>query len=115
MSYTKNYHIKCDGCGKFCIPFDDETPFGCNNQESPEPLDPYHYCKECSKDLEKNWLEKFKNGSKDGYWQKSKAEIKAAQKIGLIWIGSNGIGDYKNGTHINYRYVTKEEYNLLTT
>ena len=85
MSWDKNYRFRCDDCGKYCIPYDSETPYGCSSYEPPEPLDPYHYCKRCAKKLKKEWLTKFQNGDLSGYWTKSDAEIWAAKKLNLIW------------------------------
>lgn len=89
MSWTKDYHVRCDMCGKFCIPYDEETPYGSKYAEDPEPLDPYHYCKKCSKKLYKNWLNLLVINPNCGDWQKSNAEIKAAKKLGLVWDNSN--------------------------
>jgi hypothetical protein len=116
MSYTKNNRIICDTCGKFCIPYDEETPFGCSSYDPPEPLDPYHYCKSCSKDHDKYWDDEFKKYGKDvsGYWQKSNAEMKAAKKYGFVWLHSYGVGIYGTKDYADaYQYITQEEYDRL--
>jgi len=116
MSYTKNFRIRCDGCGLFCVPIDEETPFGCSSYEPcPEPHDPAHYCKKCSKALYKEWLGAFQRGRRWGCWQKSDAERNAAKKCGLIWIGQNGIGKYGTEEWRDYTYITQEEYQRLKT
>lgn len=117
MSFTKNYHIICDSCGKFCIPVDEETPFGCDDPEAPEPLDPYHYCKKCFKKQKKWWLDKLadkKNWRYVGMWQKSRAEMEAAEKLGLVWLHSNGVGAYNSDDKYDpYQYILKTEYERL--
>ena len=75
MSFCKNHAIICDGCGKFCNPYDEEILFGTKSYEFPEPLDPYHYCKKCYLKNKKKWIHLFRNGSRHGSWQKSKAEF----------------------------------------
>jgi len=121
MSYDKNYRIKCDTCGEYCIPYDEETPFGCKNEEDPEPYDPYFYCKKCAKKLEKEWLKHFENGDRSGYYQKSNAEIKAAKKFKLKWVDSSGIGMLPGNNSIRnsetwadpYQYISEKRYNKL--
>ena len=76
MSYDKYYRIRCDGCNLYCIPFDEETDYGCSSYDPPEPLDPYHYCKKCAKELYAKKLRGFKNGSRSGYWHKSSGGFK---------------------------------------
>lgn len=114
MSWTKNGRTFCDKCGKFCVPFDEETPFGCANPEAPEPYDPYHYCKPCSKILYKEYLVEFQIGrAVNGMWAKSKAETRAAKKFKLVWLHS-GIGML--GTKIwadAYQYISQEKYDRL--
>lgn len=114
MSYCKNYAIRCDECGLFCIVYDEETPFGCSNYDPPEPHDPYHYCKKCSKILYEKWLKDFRDGRRHGYWHKSDAERKAAKECGLIWVDSGGIGKFGTKEWKLYRYVTKEEHEKLS-
>lgn len=88
MSWTKRNSIICDMCGLFCRPVDSYTPYGCSNYDAPEPLDEEHICKKCEIKLKKQWLVSLKHG-RYGDWQKSKAEIWAAKKLGLIWDNSN--------------------------
>lgn len=114
MSWCRNMRIRCDGCGLFCVPHNEETPFGCSSYDPPEPHDPSHYCKRCSKILYKEWLKDFKGGSRYGCWQKSDAERKAAKECGLIWVDSSGIGKYGTKEWKLYCYVTKEEYEKLS-
>jgi len=116
MSFTKNNKTICDSCGLFCVPFDQEIPFGCKDYGNPEPLDPYHYCKKCSNEIDEEWLKKLedKRNWRDGYWEKSISEQKAAKKLGLIWINSNGVGIL--GSKIwrdSYQYIPKKEYEEL--
>ncbi len=107
--------IRCERCGLFCRPFDTYTPFGCSSYDPPEPLDPSHICKKCSSGYKQEWAEWFKNGSRFGDWQKSRAEIEAAKECGLSWVGSGGHGmlgtkDFAD----SYQYISKEEYNRLS-
>jgi len=106
---------KCCECGKFCIPYDEETSFGCSSYDPPEPLDPDYYCKKCAKDLEKKWFDVFKGGDKfSGSWQKSNAEIKMAKKFSLVWIHSNGVGTLGSKNWAEpYQYISKKEYDRL--
>lgn len=107
MSYTKNLKIRCDECGLFCMPYDEEIPFGTKSYEYPEPLDPYHYCKKCFPKIKKRYIKQFKEGSRYGCWQKSKAEQEAAKECGLIWIHDKWI--YINGKERFYCYITEKE------
>ena len=111
MSQCKNGAIICNICGKFCIPYDQETPFGCKCYDPPEPHDPYDYCKECAKELEKKWYKRLKAGDYwSGYWQKSKAETKAAKKLNLVWLHDRSIGKPGEKGFKTFCYVTREEY-----
>lgn len=40
MSWDEHSRTRCDMCGKYCVPYDQETPFGTKSYEYPEPLDP---------------------------------------------------------------------------
>ena len=115
MSFTKRFTFICDMCGLFCRPYDEETQFGCKDEDNPEPLDPSHYCKRCSPKLYKLWLEHFKSGRRNGCWQKSKGEQRAAKKCGLVWIHSEGIGEYGTPDFIMYCYVSKDDPRLKET
>ena len=112
MSYARNGAIICDSCGLFCRPYDEETPFGCRNPENPEPYDPYHYCKKCYPKQYRGWVKKFRAGVRYGHWQKSRAEVQAAKKCGLVWV--HGLmGDCLSGNrerYATYEYVTTEKY-----
>ncbi len=113
--WTKDYAVKCDTCGKFCRPVDDETPFGCADPENPEPYDPYHYCKGCIKELYKSWDKHFAEGDRSGYYLKSLAEVKAAKKYGLVWVDSGGVGTLGTKDFAeSYQYITREEHNRLS-
>ena len=108
---TENYNITCCVCGKFCIPADSLTIFGCSSYDPPEPHDPEFYCKKCAVALNKKWKKHFKNGGRSGDYQKSLAEMDAAEKAGLVWIGSMGVGIL--GTRYSLdsnQYVNKELY-----
>lgn len=116
MSYTKNWHIRCDSCGRFCIPYDEETPFGCDDYDNPEPHEPYHYCEKCAKNLEEYYMNEFREYRENviGSWQKSNAEIKAAEKYGYVWL-YKGVGIYNTKDYQPpHQYITKEEYERLT-
>jgi hypothetical protein len=113
MSFTKNNHIRCDTCGRLCRPYDEETPFGCADPEYPEPYDPFHYCKPCSKKLYRDWKRRLSESLHYGDWSKSLAEQRAAKELGLVWV-HNGIGTYGTGDYIApYQYTTKAEYERL--
>lgn len=114
MSWCRNMRIRCDGCGLFCTPHDEETPFGCSSYDPPEPLDPSHYCKKCSQILYKKWLKWFQDGKRYGYWQKSNAERKAAKECGLAWVASGGHGMLGSKDFADsYQYITQKEYDRL--
>lgn len=85
--------FKCGFCGRFCIPHDDDTPFGCSNPDAPEPYDPTFYCEKCFDRHVEHWVSLFKSGFRHGAWQKSKAECKAAEICNLEWEGA--LGPYK--------------------
>ena len=102
---TKRNTIICDHCGLFCRPVDEYTPFGCNDPEAPEPLDPSHVCKKCFPKFKAEWIREFKQGYlAHGDWQKSRAEVEAAKECNLIWIHDHGIGNK------HYCYVTRDEF-----
>ena len=88
--------IKCSSCGRFFFPFDSETPFGCDDPESPEPLDPYFYCEGCFQRLKKYYVDYFKRGGRSGQWEESFAEQSAAKECGLEWVHDSGKSGYKD-------------------
>ena len=111
---TKRNTIICDICGLFCRPVDDWTPFGCANPEYPEPYDPSHICKKCWKGVKEEWIKGFKKGNRSGDYQKSRAEIEAAEECGLKWVDSSGIGMLGTKNFADpYQYISKEEYERL--
>lgn len=103
------YTIKCGYCGRFCIPTDSETPFGCADPEDPEPYDPTFFCDRCTTRLETSWEEAFARGSRSGDWMKSDAEMKAAKMAGLEWVHENGLVDTRTGNEVYYRYIVTAE------
>ena len=102
---TKRNTLRCDICNKFCKYYDEWTPFGCSDPESPEPYDPSHICKKCFNKVKNEWIKGFKNGNRYGDWQKSRAEVEAAKECGLRWIGQNGEGKYGTPEWKMYCYV----------
>ena len=114
MSYTKRNTIICDECGLFCKPYDEYTPFGCQGYECLEPLDPLHICKKCFEKFKQEWVEGFKGGKRSGDYQKSMAEMEAAEECGLKWVGS-GVGVLGTSYFISdYKYINKELYDNLS-
>lgn len=106
--WTRNGRIRCDTCGLFCQPADQETPFGC--YDAPEPYDPFHYCGKCAVALYEEHLKQFRDGNRYGMWQKSDAEVRAAKDCGLRWIGNTGIAiDKRNGRTVINEYVSAED------
>jgi hypothetical protein len=103
------FTIKCGYCGRFCIPADWYTPFGCADPEEPEPYDPTYFCILCSKHWETVWDKHFAEGSRSGDWQKSDAEMNAARKAGLEWVHENGLVDTRTGRDIHYQYIETSE------
>lgn len=101
--------IRCERCGKFCIPFDQRTPFGCPDPEYPEPYDPSYYCESCAKPMKEMWLAHFKRGNRSGDWQKSYAEKEAAKECGLEWVHETGFVDSRTEKDVHYRYIQKDE------
>jgi hypothetical protein len=112
--WDKNFRARCDTCGKYCLPADEQIPFGCANPEDPEPYDPDHFCAECWPAQKAYWLKSFNEGSRCGYWQKSRAEQEAAEECGLVWVGSNSIGIYNTPSWRFNTYVTKGEHIFFT-
>lgn len=116
MTWINNYNsIKCDECNKICSQrgVDEYTPFGCSSYDPLEPLEPSHICKKCFSKVKKRWIEGFKNGSRDGDWQKSRAEIEAAKECELEYVW-DGIGILGTEHFINsYQYVDKKLYNKI--
>ena len=108
------YQIKCDVCGKFCIPADSQTHFGCSNPADPAPYDPEYFCERCTKKLKDEWSRDFAIGSTYGCWQKSKAEIEAAKAAGLIWIGNTNTMRDKDCRIVMNRYVSPEFLETLS-
>lgn len=105
--WKKRFTIICDTCGKFCRPYDSGTLFGTKSYEEPEPLDPFHTCKKCFKKVKNEWIKSFKNGNRQGDWEKSRAEIEAAKECGLRWVGQNGEGEYGTKSWKLYCYTEK--------
>lgn len=99
--------IKCAECGKFIRrPYDSLTPFGCANPEAPEPYDEEFFCKPCSVKRYKTLAVKYKCCYREGDWQKSDAEIRAAKEAGLVWIGnSETLVEKSTGRHIMFQYI----------
>ena len=93
MSYTKQNTIICDECGLFCRPYNEYT----------------HLCKKCFLKVKNGWIKSFKSGGRNGDWQKSRAEVEAAEVCGLKWVGSNGVGIL--GTQLNktMKYIPPKE------
>ena len=115
MSITKKNTIICDECGLFCRPVDDYTFFGSQGEEGLDPLDPNHICKKCFPKVKKEWIERFKEGSRNGDWQKSRAEIEAAKECKLVWISSGGIGILGTSYFIDQsRYISKKLFDRIS-
>ena len=111
---TKRNTITCDECGLFCRPYDSYTPFGCQGPECLEPLDPLHICKKCFPKVKKRWIEEFKNGYRDGDWEKSRAEMEAAKECGLKWVYSGGIGILGTPYFIDQnQYISKQLFDRI--
>lgn len=116
MSWTKRNTCICDECGKFCRPFDEWTYFGTKGgwDDSPEPLDPCHCCEACWPQLKAYWLDKIGQDRRRGDYEKSRAEMEAAEELGLIWIHFNGVGTLGTTDYAEpYQYIPKTEYERL--
>ena len=110
----KNEQLKCSDCGKFIRqPFDQRTTFGCANPEAPEPYDPDYFCRKCATKMYKKLLVGYKCCHRDGDWQKSNAEMKAAKEAGLEWVDSSGIVEPFSGREIMYRYIRTADKNWI--
>lgn len=105
---------QCGHCYKFCTyeEMDSYTPFGCANPCDPEPYDPTYICAKCSDELYHDFVKKFEQGNRDGDWQKSNAERRAAKKMNLIWI-HNSERLKLNGRDLLYEYIPLETYRVL--
>ena len=102
------YDIRCVRCGKFCVPYDQLTRYGCTDPEAPEPRDPEFYCKKCAKAEELWWNALFASGKYDhGDWVKSNAEIKAAKKHNLKWVRLQGISQYVKSEDKEIKIIKK--------
>ena len=109
MSFTKNYYIRCDGCGVFCVPADERVLLGCLSYDPPEPHEPEHFCKKCASKLRSAWAVKFARGFRRGDAVKSKAEIELAAEANLEWVYSTGLVDTRTGRTIHYEYILSAE------
>lgn len=107
----QNYEqLKCCECGKFIKrPYDSSTRFGCADPGAPEPYDPDFYCKPCATKLYKTLLTRYKCCYREGDWQKSDAEIQAAEEAGLEWVHDGGLVRKSTGEEVNYRYIRKSD------
>ncbi|MBW2968535.1 hypothetical protein KY314_00245 [Candidatus Woesearchaeota archaeon] len=116
MSWINNYKgIRCDECGKICSPVgvDEYVPFGCQGPECLEPLDAEHICKKCFPKVKKEWIKEFKEGYRNGDFQKSRAETEAAEECGLRWVNS-GVGILGTRYFLDsHQYVNKELYESM--
>ena len=78
----KNWKPRCCACGIYCgYHADNGIPYGCNDPEYPEPLDPEYWCKKHAK-------EEYKKALKEGkkmylYYQMPMWQMKAMKKLGL--------------------------------
>ena len=113
MTWTKNGRKICDECGLFASwdGYDEYTPFGCSSYDPPEPHEPNHTCKKCLEKVYKSKLEYFKKGGRQGNWQKSDAEMRAAKESGLVWVHDRGFPQSKpTNERRYYQYISKEEF-----
>jgi hypothetical protein len=93
---------------------DSYTPYGCSSYDPPEPYDPEYLCLKHSEEVYQSFLKSFRAGSRSGDWQKSRAEMRAAKKCGLAWVGTNGVGMLGSKDWASaHRYITQEEYDRL--
>lgn len=98
---------KCDFCGRFMrLPYDSRTVFGCADPGAPEPYDPDDYCKKCAKENFEHLLARYKCCRRDGDWEKSNAEIRAAKEAGLVWITNSGFNSL-TGAYIHQQYLSQ--------
>ena len=98
--------MKCSDCGKFIRrPFDQRILFGCSDPGAPEPYDPDYYCRKCATKMYKRLLERYRCCYRNGDYQKSDAEIRAAKEAGLEWIGGSGVVESFSGREISFRYI----------
>ena len=114
MSILQNGTIQCDWCGKFCAwdDTDSYTIYGAvypSIDDGPEPHDPVHLCGKCSEELYEQYLNKFKNGNRDGDWMKSNAERRAAKECGLVWVSNSTLVHRKTGHEAFNCYVLETE------
>lgn len=110
MSWTKNYHIRCDMCGAFCNPVDSFVPFGCSDPENPEPYPEEHICINCWPIFLLDMWEAYKRtGRLHGDWQKSRAERAIAKRAGLEWVHSSGFVDLRTELDVLYSYILTSE------
>jgi len=106
---------KCSRCGKYRLVFDYFTPFGCQGEEGLEPLDREFICKRCFPVIKRNWIKRFKNGERSGDWEKSRAEREAAKEMGLVWVGSSGVGVLGTRYFLEpYHYYPKKLYDRMS-
>ena len=109
------YQTLCSECRKFCRPVDSYTPFGSQGPEGLEPLDEEYTCKKCFPKVKKGWIKNFKNGGRYGDYQKSRAEMEAAEECGLAWVSSGGIGILGTSYFIDQsKYISKQLFNRIS-
>lgn len=112
MAYRNTYEerLKCYSCGKFIrYAYDSRVVFGGAGPEGLEPHDPDYYCRKCSTRRYKELLKGYECCKRSGDYEKSDAEVKAAKKAGLTWIGSNGLVDKFTGRDIHYEYIREKD------
>jgi hypothetical protein len=107
---------RCAYCGVFVsYDADSYTPYGCSSYDPPEPYDPEYVCSKHSEELYADFIRQFKQGSRYGDWQKSRAEIRAAKDCGLAWVGGDGVGTFGTSDFAHgYEYITQEEFDRLS-
>ena|ERR1035437_6450343 len=110
LMWTKNNKFKCDHCNKFSRPYDSLTIFGGTGAEGLEPYDPEEFCRKCSTKLYNELLVKYKCCYRGGDYQKSNAEMKAAKKAKLEWIGNTGsLVEKSLGRYIMNQYIRESD------
>lgn len=104
--------LRCYFCGRFLRhPYDSRVIFGGTGPEGLDPHDPDFFCKRCSTKLYKELLVKYKCCYREGDYEKSRAEIKAAKEAGLVWVHGTGFVEKSTGRDICYQYIREVDRN----
>lgn len=90
------YDIRCDYCGRFCVPYDSASPYGGSTDD--DPPDDVFFCKSC---VDKLYADFVRTGHTPGaYWARPMWMQRAEKEMGIR---------FDSSTHQYVKVVVNEE------